>query len=134
MQQPIPSQVGPLQRPLGVTILVSLALFRGAVGLWASVAVVGVLSSVAAGDATLLNLIWLAIATLFVLLAYGAWSLNPWAWTLGVGLTAGSIALELFGLLTEGQSLAGTLISMSISAAILLLLLRPDVTAAFRRS
>jgi hypothetical protein len=42
-----------------------------------------------------------------------------WAWPLGVGLTAGSILLEVFGLLTEGQPLVGTLVSMRISAIIL---------------
>jgi hypothetical protein len=42
-----------------------------------------------------------------------------WAWPLGVGLTAGSILLEVFGMLTEGQPLVGTLVSMRISAVIL---------------
>ncbi len=71
---------------------------------------------------------------IFLFLAYGAWKLEPWAWTLGVGLTAGSILLEIFGALTEGQALIGTLTSMAISAAILVLLLRPDVKAAFGRA
>ena len=41
--------------------------------------------------------------------------------------------LELFGALTEGQPLAGTLVSMTISAVILFFLLRPGVKAAFGR-
>jgi uncharacterized membrane protein (DUF2068 family) len=69
----------------------------------------------------------------FLVLAYGAWNLKTWAWALGVGLTAGSILLEAFGMLTEGQPLVGTLVSMTISAVILLFLFRPDVREAFRR-
>jgi hypothetical protein len=133
MQQPSTSPAGALGRPVGVTILVILAAFRGVVGLWASIAVVGVLDSLGAGDVALLDVIWLAIAALFLILAYGARNLKTWAWALGVGLTAGSILLELFGMLAEGQSLVGTLISMTISAVILVLLFRPDVNAAFRR-
>ena len=133
MQQPRTPPAGTFQRPLGVKILVVLAAFRGVVGLWASIAVVGVLNSVGAGDFAILNLIWLAIAVVFLVLAYGAWKLKTWAWTLGVGLTAGSILLEAFGMLTEGQPLVGTLVSMTISAVILLFLFKPDVREAFRR-
>lgn len=79
----------------------------------------------------LLDLTWLVIAALFVVFAYGAWNLKTWAWALGIGLTAGSMVLEVIGILTEGQPIAGTLISMAISAVILFCLLRPDVKAAF---
>ena len=70
------------------------------------------------------------IAAVFLILAYGAWKLSPGV-DPGVGLTASSILLGIFGALTEGQALVGTLISMAISAAILVLLFRPDVKAAF---
>jgi uncharacterized membrane protein (DUF2068 family) len=133
MQQPSTPPAGALRRPRGVTILVVLAAFRGVVGLWASIAVVGVLNSIGAGDFAILNLIWLAIAVVFLVFAYGTWNLKTWAWTLGVGLTAGSILLEAFGMLTEGQPIVGTLVSMTISAVILLFLFRPDVREAFRR-
>jgi hypothetical protein len=133
MQQASTPPAGAVQRPLGVTILVILAAFRGVVGLWASIAVVGVLNSLGAGDFAILNLIWLAIAVVFLVFAYGAWNLKTWAWTLGVGLAAGSILLEAFGMLTEDQPLVGTLVSMTISAVILLFLFRPDVKEAFRR-
>ena len=122
------------ERPRSVTILVILAAFRGVVGLWSAIAVVGVLSSFGTADFAVLNLVWLVIAAVFVVLAYGAWKLEPWAWTLGVGLTAGSIALEILGALTEGQPLIGTLISIAISAAILVLLFRPEVRSAFGRA
>ena len=133
MQLPGALAVGASRRPLGATIVVGLAAFRGAVGVWAAIAVVGVLGSLAAGDVQVLNLAWLAIAVVFLVLAYGAWRLKTWAWTLGVGLTAGSMLLEVFGALTEGQPLVGTLISVAISAAILLFLVRPDVKAALGR-
>ena len=133
MQQPSTRPAGALHRPLGVTILVILATFRGVVGLWASIAVVGVLNSLRTGDFAILDLSWLAIAVVFLVFAYGAWNLKTWAWALGVGLTAGSILLEAFGMLTEGQPLVGTLVSMMISAVILLLLFQPNVKEAFRR-
>ena len=133
MQQPSIPPAGAVQRPLGVTVLVILAAFRGVVGLWASIAVVGVLNSLGAGDFAILNLIWLAIAVVFLVLVYGEWNLKTWAWTLGVGLTAGSILLEAFGMLTEGQPLVGMLVSMTISAVILIFLFQPGVKEAFRR-
>ena len=105
--------------PLGVTILVILAAFRGVAGLWASIAVVGVRNSLGAGDFAILDVIWLAIAVVFLAFAYGAWRAKTWVWPLGIGLTAGSILLEVFGMLTEGQPLVGTLVSMTISAVIL---------------
>jgi uncharacterized membrane protein (DUF2068 family) len=133
MQQASTPPAGASQRPVGVTSLVILAAFRGVVGLWASIAVVGVLSSLGTGDIAILDLIWLAVAAVFLVFAYGAWKLKTWAWTLGVGLTAGSILLEVFGMLAEGQPIVGTLVSMTISAVILLLLFRRNVKAAFRR-
>lgn len=132
MQQPsTPSAARLHRRPLGVTILVIFALFRGVVGLWASIAVVGVLNSFGTGKFDLLDVTWLIIAALFLVFAYAAWNLKTWAWALGIGLTAGSMVLEVIGILTEGQPIAGTLISMAISAVILFCLLRPDVKAAF---
>jgi quinol-cytochrome oxidoreductase complex cytochrome b subunit len=71
---------------------------------------------------------------MFLVFACGAWTLQPWAWALGVGLTAGSIVLEVLGSLTQGEPIAGTLISIAISAAILFFLFRPDVRAALARS
>ena len=70
----------------------------------------------------------------FLVFAYGAWNLKPSEWTVGVGLTAGSMVLEVIGFIIEGQRIAGTLASMAISAVILYLLLRPDVKAAFKRA
>jgi hypothetical protein len=123
-----------MRRPLGVKMIAGLAAFRGVIGLWAAIAVVGVLSSFGADDFSVLDLAWLIIAAVFLAFAIGVWRLKGWAWTLGVALTAGSMLLEVFGLLTEGQALAGTLISMAISAVILFLLFKPDVRAAFGRT
>ena len=133
MPQPSPPPAGAHQRPLGVTILVILAAFRGVVGLWASIAVVGVLNSLGARDFAILDVSWLAIAVVFLVFAYGAWRAKTWAWPLGVGLTAGSILLEVFGMLAEGQPLVGTLVSMTISAVILFLLFQRNVKETLRR-
>ena len=55
-------------RPLGVTILVILACFA-AWSLWASIAVVYVLSSFGPRDFPLLDLTWLVIAVVFLAFA-----------------------------------------------------------------
>lgn len=107
MEKPSTPPAVTARRPLGVTIMVILAAFRGVIGLWASIVVVGVLTSPGADDSSLLDLAWLVIAVVFLVFAYGARNLKPWAWTLGAGLTAGSILLEVFGLLTEGQPIVG---------------------------
>jgi quinol-cytochrome oxidoreductase complex cytochrome b subunit len=139
MQQPStppPSTppAGATQRPMGVTILVILAAILGVLGVIASLAVIGILGALGAGSFALLGLVGLAIAVLYLVFAYGAWNLQPWAWTLGVGLAAASIVLNLIGVVTQGQELVGTLISLAISGAILYYLFQPDVKAAFGRA
>ena len=62
MEKPGTPTFASFQRPRGVVIVVILAAFRGLIGLWASIAVVGVLTSFGADDFSLLGLIWLAIA------------------------------------------------------------------------
>lgn len=130
-QQPASTQPPPSQpavtreRPLGITILAVLAAVGGVFGL------VGALGLFA--FAPLWGLISLALAVAYLAFAYGAWTLQPWGWTLGVALAAAGILWALFWF-TQGQNIVSTLISLAISGVILYYLYQPDVKAAFGRS
>jgi hypothetical protein len=136
MQQPTPPSAQPpstSQRPLGITILAILAAIAGVLGLLGSLLIMGLLMA-AGGLYMFIGLITLVLSILYILFAYGAWTLKPWAWTLGVGLSAASIVLTLIGLTQGTQELVGALISLAISGAILYYLFQPDVKAAFGRA
>lgn len=138
MQQPStppPSTPPPStsQRPLGITILAILAAIAGVLGLLGSLLILGVLMA-AGGIFLILGLVTLVLSILYLAFAYGAWTLKPWAWTLGVGLSVASIILTLIGLTQGTQGLVGALISLVISGVILYYLFQPDVKAAFGRA
>ena len=76
----------------------------------------------------------LVVSILYLLFAYGAWTLKPWGWTLGVGLAVASVVITLIGLTQGTQELVGALISLAISGVILYYLFQPDVKAAFGRT
>ena len=133
MQQPSNPPPGTRERPLGITILAILAAIAGVLGLLGSVLVLGLLMA-AGGMFLILGLVSLVLSILYLLFAYGAWTLKPWAWTLGVGLAAASIVLTLIGLTQGTQEMVGALISLAISGVILYYLFQPDVKAAFGRS
>jgi hypothetical protein len=121
------------ERPLGVTILAILAAIGGVLGLLGSVALLGLFSA-AGGLFMILGLVSIVLSVLYLVFAYGAWTLQPWGWTLGVGLAAASVVLTLIGLTQGTQELVGALISLAISGVILYYLFQPDVKAAFGRT
>lgn len=121
------------ERPLGITILAVLAAIAGILGLLGSVALLGVLAA-SGGMFMILGLITLVLSVLYLAFAYGAWTLQPWGWTLGVGLSIASIVITLLGLTQGTQELVSTLINLAISGVILYYLFQPDVKAAFGRS
>lgn len=120
-------------RPIGVTILAVLAAIAGVLGLLGSLAFFGLLAS-ASGLFMMIGLLTLVMSVLYLVLAYGLWTLQPWAWMLGIGLSAVSIVLTLLGLVQGTQEMIGAIISIVISAAIIYYLLTPQVKAAFGRS
>jgi len=120
MQQPSTSA-----RPLGVTILAILAAVSGVLGLLFSLPLLALLGVFA--------LIGLALSILYLVFAWGAWTLQAWGWTLGVGLAAAGILWALYWL-TQGADVVSTVISLVISGVILYYLFQPDVKAAFGRA
>lgn len=109
------------KRPLGVTIIAVLAAISGMLGLLGSLMAV-------AGVAIVLLL---AISILLLVFAYGAWTLQPWAWTLGVVLEVIGVVVGLYELF-QGDLQA--IFNVSIAAIVLYYLLRPEVKAAFRKA
>ena len=127
------------QRPTGVTVLAVLSAIGGVLGLLGSLFLIGLGGAAGAagaavgGLAMVLGLITLILSVLYLVFAYGAWSLKPWAWTLGVGLSAVSIVLTLLNLVQGTQQITGAIISIAISGVILYYLFRPEIKAAFGR-
>ena len=126
-------------RPTGITILAILAAIGGVFGIFGGLAImvggaalgVAVGSAGFAGLAGLFGALTLIIAIGYLAFAWGAWGLRPWAWTLGVGLAAISIVLNLFQLIDGNW---GAIVGIAIAAAIAYYLFRPEIQAAFGRS
>ena len=117
---------GTSARPTGVTVLAVLAaiggvlLLLGALALLATVPLFGIVS--------------LALAILYLGLAYGLWTLQPWAWMLGVGLSIVSIVLSILQVIQGQTTIVSAIISIAISGVILYYLYTPPVKAAFGRT
>lgn len=129
MQQPTTRE-----RPLGVTILAILAAVGGVLGLLGSVALLGLSGATGVGGGVLWGLIGLVLAVAYLAFAYGAWSLQPWGWSLGVGIAAAGILWALYWFTQPGGNIVSLLINVAISGVILYYLFQPDVKAAFGRS
>jgi hypothetical protein len=126
-------------RPMGVTILAVLAAIVGVLSLLGALALLGGGALIAgagggmfAGAFGLFGIITLVLAVLYFAFAYGAWTLKPWAWTLGIVSQVVSIVLSILSIL-GGQSVTSQLIGLVISLVILYYLDTPDVRRAFGR-
>ncbi len=129
------------QRPTGVTILAILAVIGGFLGLCGSLTLFGVGGlGVMAGEvssgamAGIFGAIGLVSALLYLAFGFGAWTLKPWAWMLGIIGAGISIASNLLSLISGNASIVGAVISLIIPGVILWYLFRPDIKAAFGRA
>ena len=126
---------------MGITILAVLSAIGGVLGLLGGIALVGLggVAAASTGSAAFFGLgaIWgvllLATAIASLVFAYGAWTLKPWAWPLGVALQVISLALSLLTILSGGD-ISGQIISIVISAIILYYLFQPSIKAVFGRA
>lgn len=136
MTQPIDPDSNPPasgRRPTGVTVLAVLAAIGGVIGLLGSLGMMG-LASLGGGFLAILGVLLLVLSVAYLAFAYGAWSLRPWAWSLGIGLSVGSIVLTLLQLTQGATDIVGALISIAISGVILYYLFTPQVKAAFGKA
>ena len=69
----------------------------------------GVVSS---GAVIVLGLCALAYAGLLIAFAYGAWTLKPWAWALGVAVAIFGIVVAILQVILGGSSIFSQIISI----------------------
>jgi len=118
------------ERPLGVTIIAVLAGLAGVLGLIAAVTLLTVVGAFG-GLGTLFFVLALVVSIVSLIFAYGAWTLQPWAWTMGVVLQALAIVNALYAI-TDGDT--SGIISILIAVVILWYLFQAEVKAAFGRT
>lgn len=112
------------QRPTGITVLAVLAAIGGLFGLLGGVALMAF--------SPVVGLLALILAVLDFAFAYGAWTLQPWAWTLGVAIQAVSVLSIVFSM-ANGSSIGSQILPIAIVGIILYYLFRKDIQEAFGR-
>ena len=129
-----------MQRPTGVTILAILAAIGGVLGLLGGLALVGfgglaggLVGAAIGGFVVISGLIILVLAVLELVLAYGFWTLQPWAWQLGVILSAVNILIQILGVLriVFYSDLSSALLSIIISGVIIYYLNQAEIRRVF---
>jgi hypothetical protein len=114
-------------RPLGVTILAVLAIIGGLLGLF------GAFTVIALGGATwlLVGLVSLVQSLAALAFGFGAWTLRPWAWSLGIIVYGVNVILDVVYLIGGNPS---SIVSLIIAGIILYYLFTPGVKAAFGKA
>ena len=135
------------QRPMGVTILAILAFVGGILGICGGLSGIvgasflgGLAASAGASNVTALggmlvvySIIAVAFAVADLVFGFGAWTLKPWAWMLGMVLFGLNIVFQLVAVVAGWSTLGGVLISIVIAGVIIYYLLTPEVKKAFGR-
>jgi hypothetical protein len=128
-----------LGRPTGITVLSILAFISGAIGTLSWLSKLAGKPIWGAGGAAFVGgaydywTVLLILSVLQVAFAYGAWTLKPWGWWLGMALQVVSIAFALLYVVL-GSSFAAQMLTILISAVLLYYLLSTPVRQAFRRA
>ena len=120
-------------RPTGITILAILAAVGGVLGLFGGFVVLFAGTVLFGALGGLLGLAYLAYAALLVAFAYGAWTLKPWAWPLGVAVAAFGIILGVL-FIVGGSSIANQIVGIAVDAGILYYLNQPGIKSLFGRA
>jgi len=129
-------------RPTGITILAVLSAIGGCLallaGLFATVlgGAVGAATGSAAVDGlvAVLGLIAIVYGALSLAFAYGAWTLKPWAWNLGMASQIVGIGLAIVYVATNNAPISSEILNIAIAAVIIYYLNTPAVKAAFGRA
>jgi lysylphosphatidylglycerol synthetase-like protein (DUF2156 family) len=122
------------QRPTGVAVLAVVAAVLGVLAILAAGAWWNASEGLAwlpriHGGEKLIALVLLGTGLLELVLAYGAWMLRPWAWTLGVVLQVVVIVLAVLQL--GRLEFARHILTIVIAGVTLWYLATPRVKAAF---
>ncbi|MEI8333670.1 MAG: hypothetical protein WCH74_07440 [Chloroflexota bacterium] len=129
------------QRPTGITILAVLSAIGGVFGIFGGFLVVmggGILgaatgSASVGGAVVVLGVVTLVLGIVGLALAYGFWTLQPWAWPLGVALEVINIGVAIAQVVTGSSSIPSVAISVIVAGVILYYLTQPAIKRAFGR-
>lgn len=138
-------------RPTGITILAILAAISGVlsvlygIGLIAGAPLVpGVLGTELSGVADSLKTIvlvfgvaWLVIGAVQLAFAFGAWTLKPWGWMLGMIIESASILLTIIigaALGSLVDTLIASIVPLAVAIIIIVYLNTTTVKSAFGRA
>jgi hypothetical protein len=119
-------------RPTGITILAVLAAIGGILGLFGGFVVLLAGTAIFGGAGALLGIAALAYAGLLIAAAYGFWTLQPWAWPLGVAVAVFGIVISILYIL-GGQSIASQILGIVVDGVILYYLNQPTIRSLFGR-
>jgi hypothetical protein len=136
-----------MQRPLGVSILGFLSLVSGALSIFKGLIWLGlggviagatafaspVAGAVIGGLAVIFGGLAILTGVFSLIFAWGAFSLKPWAWSLGVATHGFNLVWSLLVVIGPGL-LRGQLATILISAAVLFYLTRPEIKQAFGKA
>jgi hypothetical protein len=120
-------------RPTGITILAVLAAIGGIIGLFGGFVVTFGGTVLFGGAGTLLGLALLAFSALSIAFAWGAWTMQPWAWPLGVVIAAGEIVLAIVWII-GGASIFSEIVNIVVYGAVLYYLNQPTIKSLFGRA
>ena len=118
---------GPSTRPTGVLVVAALALVGGILGILASIAIF----SLGGRLAEVSGLITLLISISELALAYGFWTVRPWAWRLAFALAVISPLWEIGRFLFRGADPLNLLLSIVFAAIWLYFLNLPGIRSVF---
>ena len=125
-----------MNRPLGVTIIAILSFINGLLGLCVPGLVIigGGIAALFSGGLGLIavcgGLLLAAGPILWMIVAFGAWNLRPWAWWLGIvatGITVIGVVVNI----ASGVGILQAMASAPLSIIIFIYLLLPDIRRAF---
>lgn len=125
-----------MNRPLGVTIIAILAFVNGLLGLCVPglVIVGGGIGALFSGGLGLIvvcgGLLLAAGPILWLIVAYGAWNLRPWAWWLGI-IATGVTVIGVIVNIVNGVGIVQAIASAPLSIVIFIYLLLPDIRRVF---
>jgi len=127
-----------ISRPLGITLLAVLHILQAVLLLLGGIALMALGAFVARGVfgmprfmhgvVSVIGVVLLILALLYLGLAWGLWTGKGWAWTLSLILAVLGIIISLLGLL---RGRLGILIVLILDAVIVYYLFRPNVRTFF---
>lgn len=136
-----------MERPLGVTILGVLSLVSGLwrllkalawFGIGGGVALITAIAhpvagAVVGGMAIIFGTLALVTGIFSLVFAWGAFTLKPWAWTLGAVTHGCILAWSLLAVLGPGM-FSERWVDIAVSGTVLYYLTRPEIKRAFGKA